>query len=329
METGITACSDRRTMSEKRVHAGTYSLFGFGCSYAMILERIPSKSLHDTEDPTVSFALASWTSLTHQDEPIDGIRHNQRACDTPVARSAYEDLQTSCDTPAEKARLKAAEATHAGDWLNALPLTAIGLRLSDEAIRVAVEFRLGCITCQPHVCIRGAMVDARGLHGLSCRNSGARHIRHSPLNDLNWRAVKREKIPATNEPIGLSRSYGKKPDGASLIPWKRRKPLAWDITVPDTYVASHIGKTAENVEPQPTSQQPTKLLNTSALPQHITSSRSRQIRRSLEPRRIGIYRGTRQENHRGYTRTFGNAISLPTVVHSTAERKRYSFQKHV
>ena len=36
-----------------------------------------------------------------------------------------------------------------------------------------------------------------------------------------------------------------------------------------------------------------------------------------------------QENHRSYTGTFGNAISIPTVVHSAAERKRDSVQKHV
>ena len=110
----------------------------------------------------VSFALASWMTLMHKDESISEIRHIQRAWDTPVARSAYKDLQTSSDTPANKARLKAVEAPHADDWLNAPPLTAIGLRLSDEAIRFAVTFMLGCITCQPHVCICGAMVDQEG-----------------------------------------------------------------------------------------------------------------------------------------------------------------------
>ena len=75
--------------------------------------------------------------------------------------------------PADMARLKAVAAPHAGDWLNAPPITAIGLRLSDEAIRVAVGFRMGCITCQRHMCICGTMVDARGLHGLSCRKRGA------------------------------------------------------------------------------------------------------------------------------------------------------------
>ena len=58
--------------------------------------------------------------------------------DTSSERGTHRWHVTSCDTVAGKARLKAVEALHAGDWLNALPLSAIGLLLSDEAIRVAV-----------------------------------------------------------------------------------------------------------------------------------------------------------------------------------------------
>ena len=90
------------------------------------------------------------------------------------------------------------------------------------------------------------MVDARGLHGLSCRKSEPRHTRHSKLNDLIWRAVKRAQIPATKEPIGLSRIDGKRSDRVTLIPWKRGKPLACDVTVHDTYAASHLAETAES-----------------------------------------------------------------------------------
>ena len=41
------------------------------------------------------------------------------------------------------ARLLAAQSALSGDWLHAPPLTAIVLRLSDKAIRVAVGMRLG------------------------------------------------------------------------------------------------------------------------------------------------------------------------------------------
>ena len=64
------------------------------------------------------------------------------------------------------------------------------------------------------------------------------------LTTLFWRAIKKAHIPASKEPIGLCRSDGKRPDGAKLVPWSRGKPLAWDVTVPGTYAASHIQATA-------------------------------------------------------------------------------------
>ena len=140
--------------------------------------------------------------------------------------------------------MKAAGAPHAGDWLNAPPITAVGLRLSDEAIWVAVRYRLGFVTCQPHTCICGKKVIARGLHGLSCRKSTPRHIRSSQLNDLIWRAVRKAQIPAVKEPLDLKREYGKRPDEASLIPWTQGKPLAWDVTVPVTFAPSHLPNTS-------------------------------------------------------------------------------------
>jgi len=37
----------------------------------------------------------------------------------------------------------------------------------------------------------------------------------------------------------LVRDDNKRPDGTTLLPWIRGKPMAWDLTVPDTYAESH------------------------------------------------------------------------------------------
>ena len=37
---------------------------------------------------------------------------------------------------------------------------------------------------------------------------------------------------------------GKRPYGATLIPWSRGKALAWVVTIPDIYAASHLQSTA-------------------------------------------------------------------------------------
>jgi len=45
------------------------------------------------------------------------------------------------------------------------------------------------------------------------------------------RAFTSAGIPATKEPHGLTRSDGKRPDGLTLVPWQKGKPLSWDVTV--------------------------------------------------------------------------------------------------
>ena len=46
------------------------------------------------------------------------------------------------------------------------------------------------------------------------------------------------------EAVGLTREDGKRPDGVTMLPWARGKPLAWDVTVSDTYADSHLADTA-------------------------------------------------------------------------------------
>ena len=130
------------------------------------------------------------------------------------------------------------------------PIANCGLRLDDEAIRVAVGLRLGSPLCTPHLCPCGASVDASGIHGLSCKLSSARILRHNALNDLIYRGLLRAGIPATKEPSGLSRSDVKCPDGVTQ--WSSGKCLAWDVTVTDTLAPSYAhlssisaGKAAE------------------------------------------------------------------------------------
>ena len=41
------------------------------------------------------------------------------------------------------------------------------------------------------------------------------------------------------EPTGLLRSDGRRPDGATLAPWKSGCLLVWDVTCPDTFALSY------------------------------------------------------------------------------------------
>jgi len=54
----------------------------------------------------------------------------------------------------------ASVAPHSDDWLLALPIANCGLRLEDEAVRVAVGMRLGLTLCVLHKCHCGSDIDA-------------------------------------------------------------------------------------------------------------------------------------------------------------------------
>ena len=127
--------------------------------------------------------------------------------------------------------------------MSAPPLSAAGLRLDDDTIRIAVGLRLGTSLCLPHTCPCGKAVDARGIHGLSCQRSAGRSTRHSLLNDIIHRALIKAKIPAHKEPQGLLVDSAMRPDGVTLIPWAQGKCLAWDATTPDTLTPSHTRAT--------------------------------------------------------------------------------------
>jgi len=44
----------------------------------------------------------------------------------------------------------------------------------------------------------------------------------------------------------LARQDGKRPDGLTLIPWQRGKPLTWDVTVAHTLADSYVSVTARS-----------------------------------------------------------------------------------
>lgn len=133
---------------------------------------------------------------------------------------------------------------HASDWLHALPVFSLGLKLDNTSVRIACGLRLGTPHCHPHKCQCGAEVTKLGHHGLSCKSADGRHSRHSQLNDLIKRALGTAQVPAIHEPPGLSRQDGKRPDGLTLLPWHMGKSLVWDFTCSDSLAPSHIQYTA-------------------------------------------------------------------------------------
>ena len=151
-----------------------------------------------------------------------------------------ENLCVTAESDGEIARLKAVSAENASDWLEAMPIPSLGLKLDNTQLKISCALRLGAKICHPHKCICGKEVESNGLHGLSCKNSSGRLPRHAQVNDLIKRALQSAHIPTVLEPKGVTRDDGKRPDGMTNFPWSKGKNMVWDFTFSNTLAPSYI-----------------------------------------------------------------------------------------
>ena len=190
---------------------------------------------------SLSEAVLSWKAIDSRlSEPAaSGFQKNW---DYPVAELNLNKLIDRASTDLSRARLLAVSAPFAGVWLNAIPVPSLGLKLDNESLRISVALRLGAKLSLPYSCVCGTAVEDSATHGLDCRRAAGKHARHSEVNSIIHRSLNTAGVPSHLEPVGMCRNDGKRPDGATLIPWKQGKSLVWDFTCVNTIARSHLTK---------------------------------------------------------------------------------------
>jgi len=116
------------------------------------------------DDKAIPGVEVAWSSLSGSAKPATESQHIQRGWNNPVAKHHKAMILTQATTDIDKARLLAAASPHSGDWLAAPPITSVGLRLSDDEVRVAVAHRLGYTERVNPIC---ADVASWSTHGVS------------------------------------------------------------------------------------------------------------------------------------------------------------------
>ena len=188
--------------------------------------------LQSRQKLSLDSALSAWQDLssTFNDTAPPPISvGKQRNWDDLICKSESESLLSGTTDPVERARLLAALAEGSGDWLEALPISSIGLKLDDSSVRIAVGLRLGTPLVHPHQCCCGTIVTFDGHHGLSCRKSVGRQSLHSQINEIIHQAFIGAGVLATREPVGLCNSAGvtaKRSNGVTTVPWRKGRCLA-------------------------------------------------------------------------------------------------------
>jgi hypothetical protein len=218
------------------------------CTKDLTTSLLPTR-LRDLVDVRIVPATSAWTELaTCKSSPaaIPCLPDSsiQRVWDNKVCEVQADELLVKAVQPIDRARLLASRSPGSGDWLNAMPLSSIGLKMDNASVRIAVGLRLGAPIVHLHKCVCGATVSTDGLHGLSCRHGFGRHARHNQVNEILCRAFNSVSAYATREPHSLCGRSEKRPDGVTQIPWRRGRCLAWDATCPNTYAQSYVQATS-------------------------------------------------------------------------------------
>uniref|UniRef100_A0A8D8ZUA8 Uncharacterized protein n=2 Tax=Cacopsylla melanoneura TaxID=428564 RepID=A0A8D8ZUA8_9HEMI len=199
--------------------------------------------------PVDNVVLNSWTQgvqmweMKYQEMPEE--KTQQRQWDAIILKLKIEQ-EVVFEDPVDVARMKALQNKESGAWLNVYPSKNIGTLLNDQSFQICIGQRLGCNICRKFTCKCGRTVDEKGLHPLSCEKSSGRYFRHAEVNNILKRALGSIDIPAQLEPTGLDRNDGKRPDGATIVPWRMGQSLVWDFTCADTLAPSYINKTCRN-----------------------------------------------------------------------------------
>ena len=184
-------------------------------------------------------AAGMWEAASNTTE-IPSDPATQKSWDMPITKKTYQTLIEGSNSVADQARLFATSGSYSGAWLEAIPISSLGTKLDDESVRIATSLRLGSKICEPHSCKCSAAVQSNGFHGLDCNKSAGRHARHAELNAIVHRSLTTLNHPSLLEPVGMTREDGRRPDGMTLFPWHRGKPLVWDATCVSTLAASNV-----------------------------------------------------------------------------------------
>ena len=162
----------------------------------------------------------------HATQPTGSASHKQKNWDNVGIELRKAVLLANCNNDRDRARILATRARHAGAWLNALPISSCGLRMSNDVIRAAVGFRLGCRLCEPHSCRCGALVDAYGTHSLACNRKCCSRTPTTSSFD-QWHHL---QISSQSQHSFQQRTIGAVPIRRQKTGWSHLDPMAgWKV----------------------------------------------------------------------------------------------------
>ena len=146
----------------------------------------------------------------------------------------------------EVARLASLGLPHAGAWLLATPIQALGLHLRPSEFVMAGRYRLGCPVYEKDgpcpACLQKS--DCYGDHALCCGYGGERITRHNNIRDHLHQLAASAALNPTKESRFLLPGQNRRPADVFIPNWAAGLDAALDVTVVNPLQSSLVAGAA-------------------------------------------------------------------------------------
>ncbi len=177
---------------------------------------------------STSAAQPDWSHIENIDVPLC-----QRHLSSAIDEAVYQELLVNAPSTRASALTNSTALPHAGDWLNGVPSTTLGLHMQDREFRCCLRYWLGIpLHSYPHICPAcHSTADEFGDHHVGCGGNGDRITRHNAIRDVLFSAAQSAALGPTREATGLIPDSMSRPADILLPTWHGGRPAALDVHV--------------------------------------------------------------------------------------------------
>ena len=143
------------------------SATGAKCALSCILPE-------DYVDALFEKALNLWLTKANLSEALSDFI--QKHWTSPLSDATFDQLITDLDVKNVK-RLNAYQDPFSSAWLNVVPSKNLGLKITDQQLRISLSLPLGAKLCEKHTCRCGKVLEVNRHLCLSCARSAGRFSR--------------------------------------------------------------------------------------------------------------------------------------------------------
>ena len=173
---------------------------------------------------SVAASQPDWEVINDIDVPV-----TQRSLSRAIDEASFNVLLASAPNTRSKALALSSAIQHAGDWLNVIPSSALGLHLQDREFRLSLMYWLGLQMFQEGFKCPACLVEADpfGDHQVGCGGNCDRILRHNSLRDAVFSAAQTAALAPRREVPSLIPETQSRPADVYLPCWKEAVQLHW------------------------------------------------------------------------------------------------------